>query len=76
MFPLSLPPVPYTDPWNIDFDARYRDLMAGSPRIAYYYAKPDMSTFRYRVFNMIEALAYAAPGASAAWFTGKDAKAE
>ena len=39
-------------------------LLAGSPRIAYYYAQPDTSTFRYRAFNMIEALGRAEPDAS------------
>jgi glycosyltransferase involved in cell wall biosynthesis len=47
-------------------------LLAGSPRIAYYYSRPDTSTFRYRVFNMVEALKMAAPEASATWFTSED----
>ena len=47
-------------------------LRSGSPRIAYYYAQPDTSTFRYRVFNMIEALRIVEPEASAAWFTAAD----
>ena len=49
-------------------------LRSGSPRIAYYYTQPDTSTFRYRVFNMIEALRVAEPTASAAWFTAADAR--
>ena len=49
-------------------------LRSGSPRIAYYYTQPDTSTFRYRVFNMIEALRVAEPMASAAWFTAGDAR--
>jgi glycosyltransferase involved in cell wall biosynthesis len=72
MFHLGIPPVEYTDPWSADLDERLAMLHSGSPRIAYYYAVPDTSTFRYRVFNMIEALRIAEPEASAAWFTAAD----
>ena len=68
-------PVPYTDPWDVPLGERRRRLLAGSPRIAYYYAAPDTSTFRYRVFNMVEALAHAEPAASAAWLTAADGAA-
>ena len=46
--------------------------MSGSPRVAYYYPETDSSTFRYRVFNMVEALEYAEPSASASWLTAQD----
>jgi glycosyltransferase involved in cell wall biosynthesis len=72
VFRLQIPPVRYADPWSIGFDERLGMLLSGSPRIAYYYAQPDTSTFRYRVFNMIEALRIAEPEASAAWFTAAD----
>ena len=72
MFHHGIPPVEYTDPWSADLDERLATLRSGSPRIAYYYAAPDTSTFRYRVFNMIEALRIAEPEASAAWFTAAD----
>ena len=48
----DLPRVPYTDPWAEPFDVRRRALLAGRPRVAYYYTVPDTSTFRYRAFNM------------------------
>jgi glycosyltransferase involved in cell wall biosynthesis len=43
----------------------------GAHRVAYVYEVPDTSTFRYRVFNMVEALELDADGApiSATWFT-------
>ena len=40
--------------------------------MVYYYARPDNSTFRYRVFNMIEALRIAEPAAAATWITEAD----
>ena len=72
MFRASTPPVVYHDPWARTFADRRSQLLRGSPRIAYYYAQPDTSTFRYRAFNMIEALEYADPSASASWFTAAD----
>jgi glycosyltransferase involved in cell wall biosynthesis len=50
-------------------------LLAGSHRIAYYYTRPDTSTFRYRVFNMVEALALAEPDVTATWLTEADGRA-
>jgi hypothetical protein len=49
-------------------------LTRGSPRIAYFYALPDTSTFRYRAYNVAQALtASASPNRSAAsWFTDDD----
>ncbi len=44
-------------------------LTRGSPRAAYFFEKPDTSTFRYRVFNVSQALAEGTPGGpSSAWF--------
>ena len=66
-------PIPYDPPWTADLEGRISALCAGERRIAYFYNQPDTGTFRYRVLNMIEALA-AAPslGISAAWFTRAD----
>jgi len=72
MFTARLAPVAYQDPWTATFAERKATLLSGDPRIAYYYARPDTSTFRYRAFNMIEALRYAEPDASAAWLTADD----
>jgi glycosyltransferase involved in cell wall biosynthesis len=74
VFRLHIPPVKYADPWSLSYEDRLAMLRSGSPRIAYYYTQPDTSTFRYRVFNMIEALRIAEPDVSAAWFTAADAR--
>ena len=62
-------PLRYEDPWSETFEARLASLTRRDRRIAYYYHLPDTSTFRYRVFNMIQALTDG-PGSttSAAWF--------
>ena len=72
MFTAQLAPVAYQDPWSATFAERKATLLSGDPRIAYYYARPDTSTFRYRTFNMIEALRHAEPDASASWLTADD----
>ncbi len=65
--------IAYTDPWIVSFEERFKAFSAGTRRIAYFYETPDTSTFRYRVFNMVEALE-AAPevGISASWFSRAD----
>jgi glycosyltransferase involved in cell wall biosynthesis len=71
----TFPRVPYADPWAARLADRRREFLAGSHRIVYYYTRPDTSTFRYRVFNMVEALALAAPDVSATWLTEADGRA-
>jgi glycosyltransferase involved in cell wall biosynthesis len=63
-------PIDYVEPWRATLYERRRSLVTRSRHIAYIYERPDSSTFRYRVFNMVEALA-AQPDLdiSAAWFT-------
>ncbi len=65
--------IAYTDPWKLSFEERFKAFNSGERRIAYFYETPDTSTFRYRVFNMVEALE-AAPelGISASWFSRAD----
>ncbi len=73
MFTSGVAPVAYQAPWQIGFAERLAMLTRGSPRAAYYYERPDTSTFRYRVFNVAQSLAAGPPGgASAAWFDGDD----
>ena len=47
---------PYSDPWRIPQEERLAKLVHGDRRIAYYYEKPDTSTFRYRIYNMMQAV--------------------
>jgi glycosyltransferase involved in cell wall biosynthesis len=72
MFIDELPEVHYADPWVQSFEERLITLKRRSIHVAYFYERPDTSTFRYRVFNMIEVLNALAPDVSAAWFCAED----
>jgi glycosyltransferase involved in cell wall biosynthesis len=72
MYLLDLPRLPYTDPWNSSYERQIRQLAGPGLRIAYYYDRPDNSTFRYRVYNMIQAFAGLNMPVSAAYFTASD----
>lgn len=56
MFPLDMPPVAYADPWNKPLSERLAMLCRAKRRIAYFYEAPNNSTFRYRAYNMVQAL--------------------
>lgn len=71
MFILNEAPTPYSDPWLIPPEVRLRRTRCGSQRVAYLYQEPDNSTFRYRVYNMIQALE-SRPELSATYFTGDE----
>lgn len=68
MFVVNEPPFAYRDPWVVPFAKRYRDLCDGSWRVAYFYERPDTSTFRYRVYNMIQVLRTLGSGYGAGFF--------
>ena len=59
---------PYTDPWRSSLSHRLARLKRGDFRVAYFYEHPDNSTFRYRVYNMIQALETAGSRISASYF--------
>jgi glycosyltransferase involved in cell wall biosynthesis len=66
-------PLVYQHPWDLNFERRFEALMKRSRRVAYFYEKPDSTTFRYRVFNMTEALeADVDADVSASWFFRED----
>lgn len=56
MFTTKLPKVSYSDPWIIPLFERIKTLAQGKLRIAYFYEEPNNSTFRYRAYNMVQAL--------------------
>ena len=64
--------IPYKDPWSASYIERLNDLRGGNIRIAYYYSTPDSATFRYRVYNMIQALKHTNQGISASCFFEKE----
>jgi glycosyltransferase involved in cell wall biosynthesis len=72
MFIDELPEVQYADPWVESFEERLYALKRKSVHVAYYYERPDTSTFRYRVYNMIEVLNAYADDVAAAWFCRAD----
>lgn len=72
MFFVDMPHQAYSDPWDAPFEERFRNLCAGSPRVAYFYEAPDTSTFRYRVYNMIQVLRAFGDGIGAAYFCYQD----
>lgn len=66
-------PFLYKDPWTLTLEERIVALSARERSIAYFYGRPDTGTFRYRVFNMIEALDVAPDlRISASWFESAD----
>jgi glycosyltransferase involved in cell wall biosynthesis len=69
MFIAGVPDIDYVDPWVSSFEDRLAALRKGANRIAYFYERPDTSTFRYRVYNMIQALARSNADISAAYFS-------
>jgi len=70
MFLDGVAPVAYTAPWNQTVGERIVALSrrGAQRRVAYFYEAPDTSTFRYRVFNMIEALNAGDDAIAASWF--------
>lgn len=68
----------YRAPWEAEsVEFRVAELLHGKGRkIAYLYERPDSSTFRYRVYNMVEALRSAPKtGMIASWFAVSEARA-
>lgn len=74
MFVISEPHFNYRDPWSISFGNRYKSLCSGRRRIAYFYEHPDTSTFRYRIYNMIQVLKTIGSNYGAAYFGLEDKK--
>lgn len=72
MFLVDVAPATYADPWRTSFEERLAALSRGQRRVAYYYENPDNSTFRYRVYNMIQVLQESRNGNSAAYFTHQE----
>ena len=74
MFPAAVrPPIAFKGFAKPTFDERLAALTSRRCRIAYYYDTPDTATFRYRVLNMIQALAaWPEGGISASWFCRAD----
>lgn len=73
MYIYNLPNIKYIDPWMSSFEHRLNVLKRAKQwRVAYYYESPDSSTFRYRVYNMIQALSASTSGGAASYFWGEE----
>jgi glycosyltransferase involved in cell wall biosynthesis len=72
MYLFDVPKAIYADPWNASIETRLEVLRKGQRRVAYIYLWPDYYVFRYRVYNMIQALQLSDQGTSAAYFTQTD----
>lgn len=60
-------------PWETPLNKRIDDVLTRKRRVAWLYLHPDTSTFRYRVFNMVEGVQRDADArASATWFSGEE----
>jgi glycosyltransferase involved in cell wall biosynthesis len=70
MFLDGVAPVRFVEPWMQTLHQRVRALRRRSAaiRIAYVYEQPDTSTFRYRIYNMIQAIDDGTGEIAAAWF--------
>jgi glycosyltransferase involved in cell wall biosynthesis len=64
----------YRDPWDLSLQDRRAALQKGDVKIAYYYDRPDNSTFRYRVYNMIQALSKSEQSVSATFYSYDEIK--
>jgi glycosyltransferase involved in cell wall biosynthesis len=68
VFILNVEPIRYSDPWIKPLEHRLTALAKGHKRVAYFYERADNSTFRYRVYNMVEVLKQSSRDISAAYF--------
>ncbi|MCC2644743.1 MAG: glycosyl transferase family 1 [Burkholderiales bacterium] len=62
----------YQDPWISTFSDRLKSLSMGTTKIAYFYNRVDNSTFRYRVYNMINVIQQKLENISTSFFTDID----
>lgn len=68
----AVAPIQYRDPWQQPLATRLRQLAQGRHRVAYFYEQADNSTFRYRVYNMVQVLDERPGEVSAGYFFLED----
>ncbi len=64
----KVPAVPYAAPWDLPYQERLNMLRRGSKRVAYFVESANCSTFRYRVYNMVQVLNDQPEEVSASYF--------
>ncbi len=72
MFSFELNPVPYEHPWSHSLETRLSTVLKGDTKVAYLYEAPAKNTFRYRVYNMVQALNQSSRGFSASYFSSDE----
>ena len=68
MFLIDREKVDYLAPWLADYSERIKMLSLKERRVAYFYEAPDTSTFRYRVYNMVQTIQSLSTEISASYF--------
>ena len=69
MFQITYPIMDYHSRWDgASFLERLSLLKCNTCRVAYFYDIPDVSTFRYRVYNIVNVIHQFIPEYSAAFF--------
>jgi len=58
----------FREPWNLSLRQRLAMLKEGTHRVAYFAPKPDAASFRYRCYNMSQALNTGSKKVSASYF--------
>lgn len=61
-------PATAAQPWDWTYAQRLQRLTRGGRRIVYFYETPESTTFRYRVYNVIQALEHSPQGTCASYF--------
>lgn len=74
MFLFERRQVIYKNPWIKPFEFRIQQLTSKKNKVAYFYETPDSSTFRYRVYNMVQTLNDLSEDTSASYFFTDDLK--
>lgn len=61
------------EPWNVSFSERLKLINCSGPKrkVVYIYKEVDVTTFRYRAFNMCQALNYSASWVGSYFFEGE-----
>ena len=60
--------IQHAQPWDISLRERFGLLREGTHRVAYFAPKPDSGSFRYRCYNMSQALNVGSDQVSASYF--------
>lgn len=75
MFEVPSYRAPTAYPWELPLSTRLQMLRREDRRVAYFYESANTSSFRYRAFNMAEAVNQHLSGVSASWFYASDRQA-